>query len=300
VAAWLLLAGDDKSRIGGTRNSQGWKTIKLSVSKAQGKPKRDCDALAKQLKGWDGKNHTCQDDLVNSRFDEDQDKLWTRSGAPVMWCKLMERLETEYRRGKNFFAQYQDSNTGQPIGNTTPTREIARMLGERSPKDWTCGMNPDSKCAGDGPICEDIYLETWQNRAAASLILNSLINLSKVTGMSDKCFRRLTAYQWYKMLKDAYEYTYNHIGPLANMLRMDFAPTHKDEERENTKVIKFIADIAQVAVFLPNAAVWYRVRRAQKPSQQVRLLMLTAFIPPYSGRARNLKGGAWKSAKGSH
>jgi hypothetical protein len=62
------------------------------------------------------------------------------------------------------------------------------------------------------------------------------------------------------MLKDAWEWNFAHIGHLANMLRLDFAPTHKDKQPEYMQLIKIMADIAQIAVFVPNAAIWYRVR----------------------------------------
>jgi hypothetical protein len=180
VSAWLLLAGPDKSWIGGTRKSQGWKTIKLSTSKAQGAPARDCDKVAREQKGWDGRNHTCKDNAVNSRFNEDRPKLWVQAGTAVVWCKLMERLETEYQRGDHLFAKFQDTNSGQFFGNTTPTKEIAWMLNEPSPKDWNCGISPGMKCHAPGPQCHEIQLREEENRAAASQILNSLINLSAV------------------------------------------------------------------------------------------------------------------------
>jgi hypothetical protein len=63
------------------------------------------------------------------------------------------------------------------------------------------------------------------------------------------------------MLKEAFEYTFAHIGYLANSIRMDFAPTHLDREPDWMQTVKLMADIAQVAVFVPNAAIWYRVRQ---------------------------------------
>jgi hypothetical protein len=181
MSAWLLLAGPGKNSIGGTRKSQGWKSIKLSTSKATGAPKRDCDALEKSLTVWDGKNHTCEDDVVNSRFEEDQDKLWSRSGAPVMWCRLMERLETEYQRGEYTFAKFVDPISNQFFGNTTPTKELAWMLNDVSAKDWTCGLSPGTRCLAPGPACQDIRLPLTENRAAAAAILDSVINLSAVS-----------------------------------------------------------------------------------------------------------------------
>jgi hypothetical protein len=99
----------------------------------------------------------------------------------VMWCRLMERLETEYQRSEKSFAKFVDPNSGIFFGNTSPTKEVAWMLNEKSPKDWTCGLSPGTKCLAPGPMCEDISLADTENRAAAGLILNSLINLSAVS-----------------------------------------------------------------------------------------------------------------------
>jgi hypothetical protein len=62
------------------------------------------------------------------------------------------------------------------------------------------------------------------------------------------------------MLKEAYEYTFAHVGILANSMREDFAPTHLEKNPEWVQAVKLILDVVQAAVFLPNAAVWYRVR----------------------------------------
>jgi hypothetical protein len=93
----------------------------------------------------------------------------------------MERLETEYQRGERSFAKFVDPNSGLFFGNTTPTKEIAWMLNDNSAKDWTCGLSPGTKCQAPGPMCEDVALSATDNRAAAGLILNSLINLSEVS-----------------------------------------------------------------------------------------------------------------------
>jgi hypothetical protein len=168
ITAWLHLAGDSKSLIGGTRKST------LTSLKSPGGPSMWCNKnggvsngtypLCGSKKPMGGPieyqplSDKSKNDSVIDRFEE--------SGARDIWCGVMKNLRTDITPR---------TNTTFGTGLSTPSSAVAELFGYANPSSFICGKAMGVSCSTSVSCpAGDMKYEGQQ------LILQSFVLLSKV------------------------------------------------------------------------------------------------------------------------